>query len=344
MALSTKEVLDQSRSAFKQWGDIWTKNAETNGQRYRADGHTYKDFMYRGQGRTLLCIGLGPSFERKIDIIKKHREKVDIAIVDKALGPCLDNGIKPDYVFLSDAVVSYEDWCEKWVDKTDGVTLISNITANPKWQQNWRGPVYFTTNKDNIQTEEIFCKISGCWDIIPASSNVGNTIIVFANQLMSYDQYLLVGYEFTFYDDHTYYAFNESDKRYWMRHGVAIDSAGHYAYITQNLLFTCRWLGDFYQAELAPRGIKVFNCSGGTILTIPRANLERRMNHAVKRKLTEQERHMCLAAHSIDNVIPAGPEASQKLNEALNGNMPVTAVIVKTIKPEVLSWLTPRFA
>ena len=342
--LSTKEVLDQSRSAFRQWGDIWTENARINGERYKADGRSYRDFMYKGTGRTLLAIGLGPSFQRQIEIIKQYRDNVDVAIVDKALGACIDHGIKPDYVFLSDAVVSYEDWCEPWIEHTEGVTLISNITANPKWQQNWKGPVYFTTNKDNIETEKIYGQISGCWDIIPASSNVGNTIIVFATQLMNYDEYLLCGYEFTFYEDMPYYAFKETDKRYWMRHGVSLDSLGNYAYITQNLLFTCRWLGDFYTAELAPRNIRIFNCSGGTICTIPRRDLERKMRHAKKRLLSEQERNMIISAVSRDVVIPAGTDASQKLNEALNGTQPVSAVIVKTINPEVLSWLTQRCA
>ena len=342
--LSNQEVLAQSRAAVKQWGDLWEKHAKINGERYKADGHTYRDFMYKGLGKTLLCIGLAPSFERYIDIVKQYRDNVDIAIVDKALGPALDHGIIPDMVFLSDAVVSYEDWCEPWVDKTENITLISNITANPKWQQNWKGPVYFTVNKDNIQTEQIYGPLSGCYDIIPASSNVGNTIVVFTTQLMAYDEYLLLGYDFTFNDNETYYAFKESDKRYWMKHGVTIDSSGNMGYITQNLLFTCRWLADFYKADLIPRNIKLINCSGGTILQVPIGNLERKMRHAKKRPLTDDGKKTFLDAHAVEHKIPANPEAHKQLNEALTEHKYIGEVTIKYYRPEDIAWLTQRCA
>lgn len=342
--LSNQEVLRQSQSAYRQWADIWMKHAKENAVTYQRDKNTIRELFRYGTGKTILCIGLAPSFEKSIETIKKYRDNVDIAIVDKALGPCIDHGIKPDFVFLSDAMVSYEEWCEPWIDKTDGIILVSNATANPKWSQNWKGKVYFTVNKDNIGTQDIYGPILGCDDQIPASSNVGNSVVVFATLFMRYDKYLLVGYDFVFGDDHSYYAFKESDKRYWMRHGVSVDSSGRLAYITQNLLFTCRWLGDYYKAELQPNGVDIVNCSGGTILDIPSGNLERQMNHAPHRQLTPEDRQVILREHAKVNRIPASPTAAQELQDVLSKTKYIGEITVKYYEPEVIEWLNQRSA
>jgi len=343
--LSKNEVLGQSKAAFRQWGDLWAKNAAINGEKYKNDKKSYKDFLYTGTGKTIACVGLAPSFEKSVSLLKQYRDNIDIAVVDKALGSCIDNGIIPNMVFIMDSITDYERWCEPWIDKTENIILISNITANPIWAQNWKGPVYFTTNKDNIQTEQIHGKISGCWDIIPASSNVGNSIVVFVTQLMNYDEYLLVGFDFVFTPDMNYYAFQDMDKRYWMRHGVVIDNYGRYAYITQNLLFTCRWLDDFYIAELRPRGFRIVNCSGGTILAnVPCANLERKLKHIKKRQFNDQEKQLVMKSHLQEEVIQASPEAGKILQDTLVEKKFIGEVIVRYYKQDFIQWMNERTA
>ncbi|MHA1866630.1 MAG: 6-hydroxymethylpterin diphosphokinase MptE-like protein, partial [Candidatus Heimdallarchaeaceae archaeon] len=144
MILTPEEVLAQSKNAFNQWENIWREHAKRNGEWYRKLQTSHQDLLFCGIGKTLLCIGFAPSFEDKIDIIKKYKtDAIDIACVDKAYGVLLDNNIKPDFVFIADAGISYERWCEPWVEKTYDITLIANITSNPKWVENWRGPIYF---------------------------------------------------------------------------------------------------------------------------------------------------------------------------------------------------------
>jgi hypothetical protein len=155
----------------------------------------------------------------------------------------------------------------------------------------------------------------------------------------------LLGYEFVFGDDHTYYAFGEKNdlvhnKRYWMRHGVSIDSSGRLAYITQNLLFTCRWLGDYYKAELVPRRVDIVNCSGGNILDgIPTRNLERAMKHAPNRKITPEERARVLMDTAKIKAIPASQTAAQELKDTLGGTPYVAEIAIKYYEPEVIQWL-----
>ncbi|MFA5380044.1 MAG: hypothetical protein WC455_30060, partial [Dehalococcoidia bacterium] len=84
--LSQQEVLKQSHAAYRQWADIWMKHAKENTVKYQAEKRSIKDFYHRGIGRTLVCVGLAPSFEKQFETFKKYRDNVDVAIVDKALG------------------------------------------------------------------------------------------------------------------------------------------------------------------------------------------------------------------------------------------------------------------
>jgi len=292
MALSEQEVLAQSRAAMAQWQQTWDANSAENGKRYKADGNSHQDLLFAGAGKTMLCIGLGPSFEHKIDIIKKYcvdNPAVEIGCVDKAFGLLLDHGVKAKYVFIADAGIGPE-WIEPYMDKTEGVNLIANVNANPAWTLPWKGKVYFFVNKDNIQTEVRYSGISGCYEQIPASSNVGNTVLVFSTQILGYDQYILVGYDYCWYDSDNYYAFNDSVKRYWMRHMTIIDPFGNIGNTSQNLYFSARWLKDFHDIQLKHHRIKAYNCSGQGVLEIPLASLERKLKSAKVRNMSDNEK------------------------------------------------------
>ena len=337
MALSEKEVLEQSRSAFRQWCDVWDSHAVRNGETMRARGITQKQLAFVGAGKTLLCIANGPSFEQHMDIIKRYQNNVDIACVDKCFPALMNNGIKPNYVFLADAGMDYAKYAEPY-DQTD-VLLICNVTSNPEWAEKWAGPVSFYVNKDNIKTEERYSKISGCTEMIPASSNVGNSVIVFGTQVFGYDEYLLTGYDYCWFSDSNYYAFEDSVKRYWMNHLSIIDCNGDIASTSQNLLFSARWMGDFY-ANVATRfGLRMFNCSGRGILTMPRGNLERRLKRATRRALTADEHSNIVRSKIAQVVITSNmPDKQERLNQALS-KLAVTDVIINYIPPEAMAWL-----
>lgn len=341
--LNENEVLEQSRNAMRQWQATWEHNADVNGIMYRELERTYKDLLYKGIGKTLLCIGFGSSYADNIETVKKYQDNVDIACIDKCLGSLIDNGIKPKYVFLADAGVDYEKWCKPWIDKTEGIYLLTNITANPEWIANWKGEVYFFVNKDNIQSEAIFSKISGCYELIPASSNVGNTQVVFSTQCLGYDEYLLLGYDYGWKDDDKYYAFDEgSDKRYWMKHANMVDGFGNLINTSQNLLFSAKWLSDFNTAVVQQDSrLTLTNCSGKGILNMVTAPLEKKLKDAQKRKLMPQEIEMILADTKKDLQILAGDDADANLKKALQENM-VTDVIVRYIPEHVKELLEER--
>jgi len=337
--LSKEEVLKQSEGAFAHWGDVWKENARRNGEKYKTDGRTQKDLLFRGKGRVLVCVGMGPSLEMQIDKLKNVGTGVDIACVDKAFFYLMEHGIKPQYVVTADSGISFDKYCKKYLDQTDDIILIANVVCNLEWSLNWKGPVYYHVNKDNIETEKIYAEESGCREIIPASSNVGNTVVVFATQLFDYDKYCLIGYDFCWRYDSNYYAFEDSDKRYWMNHHMILDKNGELAKTSQNLLFSCKWLQDFYTAELKKRGVEIFDCSRTGICSIPSSRLEKHI-HAEPRKISSEEKKHIVNLTREKFVINA-TDGNEKLNKALK-ELLVTDIIINHIPHNVAQFLEAR--
>lgn len=279
------EVIKQSESAFRQWGRKWKRWAKINGKYNAERGVSQRDFSNAGIGKQLLCVAMGPSFEEQIDAIEEHQDKADIMCVDKAFKYLIGRGIKPTYVVIADASIPFK-YIEGLESHTEDVVLFANVCANPRWTRAWRGPLCYYVNKDNIQSEQIFGKLSGVRELIPASSNVGNTCVVIANQVMSYDRIVLSGYDFCWTQNSNYYAFHNSDKRFWMKHMHALGMDGEPLFSSANLRFSARWLSRFIQTM---RPGTIFNCSGRGLLDCPDMKIEIALSLWEDRKPTMQE-------------------------------------------------------
>ena len=281
--MTEQEVLAQSRGAFAQWGEQWKRQAEMNGKLYKKHNRTQKELLNCGLGRQLLCVATGYSFERDIELIKKYKCNVDIACVDKSFAALMDHGIKPRFVVIADANIPYS-YAKKHIHETQDIYLIANVTSQTGWTHNWKGPVIFYVNKDNINTEKIYGEISGCKELIPASSNVGNTVVVFFTQVGGYDRYILTGYDYA-WSENNYYAFGDSDKRHWMKHLTCIGTDGKIYYTSQNLHFSARWLDDYGRKVNG----RIYNCSGAGILPLNNCDLEKKLAQCGQRALSQNE-------------------------------------------------------
>ena len=338
--LSPNEVLAQSKAAFGQWEQKWRDHAKENGEFYHKYlKNSHKDLLYNEAGKTFLCIAYAPSFEDNIDVLVEHKDNPAIVMgcVDKCLGDLLRHEIKPKYVFLADAGISYEQWCEPYLDQIEGIYLISNITANPKWAKGWHengGQVYFYVNKDNIQSEEIFSQIANYKEVIPASSNVGNSVLVFSTQLLGAVEYLLVGYDYCFGKEDNYYAFNDSDKRYWMSHTIAVDGIGRIVNTSQNLLFSAKWLTDFYKGYLMIKGFQAWNCSGKGILSFPQADLRKKLEGARITKLNKEQKDRIVNDRMESVVVTEAKDLEKAVNE-----LQVNHVIINHLSHDTLRLL-----
>ena len=336
--LSMKETIAQSKGALSQWEPRWIEHSLANGIEYRKRGTKHKDLLMKGTGKTVVIVGMGHSFEDQIETLKKYRHAVEVCVVDKGFRDLLNHGIKPDYVMVADAMVSYEKYCEPYLKDTDGVVLISAITANPKWAANWKGSVYFYVNKDNIFTEIKFAGISGCYEALPAASNVGNASVVFMTQILAYDTFLLMGWDHSWGFDDPYYAFDDNaDKRGYMHHMDVIDSKGEWAMTSQNLLFSARWLGHY--SSQVPH-LNIVNCSSG-VVELPARSLETQLRLAERRgirKWTDNEKQAYLKQVQGSVMVDPANEAQMKAVFSDPKNKPV-ALQVFTLCPEVIEYV-----
>lgn len=266
------EVYQQSINAYNQWKEKWRAHAKLS--RRWAPFKSFRDFMNIGVGRAVVCVANGYSFEEHIETLIAHAGNVDIMCCDKTLGHLLDNGIKPTYCLVADAVVDYEKYMKPWEQQLQDTYLFSAITANPKWslQGNWKDR-YFYANLDCLGSEKEFMELSGCSNLIPAATNVSNAMVVALtqsdnNQRMNYfgyDKILLVGYDYSWRHNGGYYAFDHEagGKRYYMKHVYICTKSGNHGYTSTNLMFSARWLDRYIQQFNLP----VVNCSQETLLS-----------------------------------------------------------------------------
>ena len=193
---------------------------------------------------------------------------------DKSFGHLVDRGIRVDFLLVCDANVNYERYLKPWADKLKDTVLISNVCANPLWTDpalGYKARIFFVC-EDVIDSHVEFSRISGCGNLIPAATNVSNTMVVAAtqstntgrNNLMGFDKILLTGFDYSWCDDANYYAFDADGggKRHYMRHVYLIDGKGRPTYTSSNLMFSARWLGEYIKAFNLP----IVQCSARTIL------------------------------------------------------------------------------
>lgn len=287
MALTKEQIINQSKSAMRQWGEQWKANAAAAS---KYEMKPFSNLEDSGVGRAMLLIANGYSFEKQIETIKTHQRNVDILVCDKALGHCLEHGIIPKYVIVCDANVSFEKYCEKWKDQLQDTILLANVCANPKWADNgnWRDRYFFMV-KDSIQTELIFGPLSGCKNVVAAGTNVSNSMVIVATQcdnekrrnFLGYDKYLLIGFDYCWTPEGNYYAFDHDagGKQNYMRHIYGRTTGGGLCFSSNNLVFSMQWLQKYIETYKLP----VVNCSHDSVLSLSgqRAvkNLEEQMQY-----------------------------------------------------------------
>ena len=254
--MNHKQIVKQSKSAYKQWCVQWRKHAKFHSA---YPMKPFEDFRNTGVGKAILCVANGYSFEEQIETIKKHKDNVDVICCDKTLGHLLNNGITPTFCVVCDANVNYETYLKPYEDQLKDVILFQNVCGNPDWtvNGNWKD-IYFYTLKDVLKNEVEFIKLSGCPNVLTAGTNVSNMMVVMLNQsdnqikqnLFSYDKILLIGYDYSWNPDGKYYAFDKEGggKFYYMRHIYGVGMGGKFVYTSTNLNSSASWLDLYIKA------------------------------------------------------------------------------------------------
>jgi hypothetical protein len=264
---STQAIKAQSIQAYRQWSKQWREHSKAHA---KFKMHSMSFLEGTGIGKAILLVANGYSFEENLETIKEHQEGVDIMCCDKTLGHLIENGIIPKYCLLADANVSYEKYCEKWEKQLEGVILIANVCANPKWthQPKWKDMVFFV-NEDVMKYEREFMALSGCQNVIPAGTNVSNAMVIFCAQannsgrrnVLGYDKMILIGFDYSWGEN--YYSFDgDNGKINYMRHMMKFDNGDRICWTSHNLAFSADWLTKYVTTFRLP----VVNGSNRSIL------------------------------------------------------------------------------
>lgn len=288
--MDKNEVMRQSQAAYDQWGNMWRYNSNIARTVPKVPMSMLKN---QGTGKQLVVVSMGGSFEKQIEVLKKYQDKVDILAVDKAFVPLMDHGIRPDFVLVADAQCSFPCYCEPYLNKTNDIILLSNVNANPDWGKNWKGLVSYYVNRDNIQSEIEFSKISGVEDQIHAGSNVSNAALIYANTVLNYDKYILLGFDYCWEVGGKFYSFAQGNEKIGNK-SVALnnlrvlDRQLNMVNCSDNLWFSARWLDMFIQTEV---GDKALNASDGLLESPKVISLSKHMASLkeYKRELTDKE-------------------------------------------------------
>lgn len=314
---SDAAIRQQSENAIRQWGKQWREHAKIHSP---FEMKPLEDFRNTGIGKAILLVANGYSFERDIETIKENQDKIDIMCCDKTLGHLLKHGIKPTYCLVCDANVDYETYMKPFQDQLEETILFQNVCGNPKWTMNgnWKDK-YFFVNMDCLKSEVEFSNISGCYNHIPAATNVSNAMIVFLTQcaekkqnFFGYDKYILTGFDYCWNDEGKYYAFNNdgNGKYNYMRHVYLNDNENKPCYSSNNLVFSCQWISKYLSVFKLP----VVNCSRGSILNYGKLyNLKDQIDYSYKqedraiikeykskiKKLTEEAKHLNIEMDKI---------------------------------------------
>lgn len=282
--LNYSDVKGQSEAVFKQFGEsVWIPNAKENA---KLEHRPIEELHSIGLGRCIVIAAMGESTEEQVDVIRAKRDKFHLAVNDKLFGYFIDRGIVPDFVMISDANIPFR-WLEKHVEATKNVRLIATPYANTQWTKAWLGPRYFYINMDIIRSERYFFDMFPDTRIIPASSNVSNSMVCFFVGTVAgppenwggYEKYLLVGFDYSWRPspeavglDLTgiktgkYYAFEDpKPKRFYMNHRTVHDINGDWCHTSENLYFSAKWMWSYTTGF----GLPLVNCSGRGLLNIP---------------------------------------------------------------------------
>ena len=279
MTLSKDHIQTQSLLAFNAWKTLWIKNCKANKEKIKT---SHKDFLGRFKGKRAFLFAYGPSFKANIEEFKaKYQSQPDIIVgcVDKAFRPLVALGVIPDYVLVADGSVDAGEWLSGIsVETLKKTILIANVYCSPAWPEMWckhnlEHSILWYLNKDNIEctknnkcgTAEYFAPICGYNEIIEAGSNVGNSLVIFANKIFGSKELFLYAYDYCWRHGE-YYGVEAHQKRYLTPSFRVVDNCKELAFSTMNMEFSAKWLDSYIIFVRRMYGVVTKNLTGRGIL------------------------------------------------------------------------------
>ncbi len=152
--------------------------------------------------KPVFAVAAGPSLGKNGHELKRIQGKYPIFAVDTAMPTLQTLGIKPDYMIT----VEIDPLINEMEIDSEGITMISTLSVDPKFRNKWKGPVYFldtpTSNKRELKKRS---KIRS--DIGWASPGGNVSSIMYAMLYGTFpSKIILIGHDFSYPHIMNYYA------------------------------------------------------------------------------------------------------------------------------------------
>ena len=128
-----------NKNTVSMWGRLWLENLKGNSH---IDFNKYSAYQFKDKfkGETAFLVGAAPSLKNNINDLKN--KKGHIMTCGHALKFVMENGIKPEFVFVIDSHEKQKEWVNIGDDSKD-INLVVPITVHPEVVKNWKGNVFF---------------------------------------------------------------------------------------------------------------------------------------------------------------------------------------------------------
>lgn len=219
-----------SRNTESDRLEVWETFARTNRENVKRCGWSSTEFFGKGEGRAAVIIGASPALANQIDQLRELQNDSDFVLIGISAGIryLLENGIKPEYTFISDSSEKMLKWFEG-IEDTSGMTLCADITANPDAVALWESKggnikyhaVYSAIKSLDRKIRKWYRPVNGTGDLLNSLSSQYNSAVQFAFLVLCSQVLIFVGNELSFPskdgNKDRYYVDRTDEKDHWIR-------------------------------------------------------------------------------------------------------------------------------
>jgi hypothetical protein len=297
--------------------EVWTANLRANRENVKRDGWSCTDFFEKGAGKAAIIIGASPALTRQIDQLKELQKDSDFILIGISAGIryLLQNGIRPDYTFISDSSDKMLQWFEG-IEDVSGMWLCADITANLKAVDLWREKggkvkyhaVYSAIKSLDHKIAKWYRPLNGTGDFLPSLSSQYNSAVTFAFQVLNSEVLIFVGNELSFPSadgkKDRYYVDRADEKDHWIRK-PHIDIYGKAVYTTF-MFYQMKLVLEDYLGRISGAGY-FFNATEAGIFGVTKDGPVPWIRQFTLRMAVKQARHILTYGRPLTSDILARP-------------------------------------
>lgn len=313
--------------------EVWTNNARENRANVKRCGWSGKDYFEKGKGKAAIIIGASPALSKQLDQLRELQKDKDFVLVGISAGIryLIQNGIRPDYTFISDSGEKMIQWFDG-IEDTTGMILCADITANIKAVKMWEekgGTVKYHAVFSAIKSldrkiEKWYRPLNGVGEFLPSLSSQYNTAVSWAFQVLNSEVLIFVGNELSFPSadgvKDKYYVDRADEKDFWIRKPTT-DIYGNVVYTTF-MFYQMKVVLEDYLGKVSGAG-HFFNATEAGIFGVNRGEPVPWIRQFTLKNAVKQAKHILFFGEPLqENVLihkPSQTEFGQYSNNPIGG-------------------------